>query len=106
MPGHLLTAGSSILCAHGGTAQATAPNPRVKIMGQPVVTQAAPHAIGGCPYVEAAAPKPCATAQWASGATRVKVMGQPVLLQDSQATCPPNGTPATVVSTQARVKGI
>jgi len=106
MPGYLLTAGSVVLCAHGGTAQATAPNPRVKLMGQPVVTQAAPHAIGGCPYVEGTTPKPCATAQWVSGAARVKVMGQPVLLQDSQATCPPNATPATIAVVQARVKGM
>ena len=42
MPGFLLHAGATVLCCHGGQAQPTAPNPRVKVGGQPIVTQAAP----------------------------------------------------------------
>ena len=90
-------------------AQPTAPNPRVRVLGQPVVTQAAPYAVAGCPYNIPAVvpvPQPCATAQWVTAAARVKVMGQPVLLQDSRAVCAPNGTPLTVVMTQPRVKGM
>jgi uncharacterized Zn-binding protein involved in type VI secretion len=83
MPGFLLHQGATILCAHAGQVTATAPNPRVKVMGQMVVTQAA----------------------WVTAAFRVKVMGQPVLLQDSQAVCAPNGTPINIVLTQLRVKG-
>ena len=105
MPGFLLHAGATILCAHGGQAQATAPNPRVKVGGQPVVTQAAPHSVAGCAFNVAGAPSPCVTAQWTTAALRVKAGGQPVLLQDSQATCVPNGTPVSIVMTQVRVKG-
>ena len=109
MPGFLLHVGAVVLCAHGGQAQPSAPNPRVKVMGQPVVTQAAPYMIAGCPYNIPAVvpvPQPCVTAQWVVAAARVKVMGQPVLLRDSQAICAPNGTPVTIVMTQPRVKGM
>jgi hypothetical protein len=107
MPGTLLHVGATISCAHQGQAQPTAPNPRVKVMGNPVVTQAFPYTIAGCtnppPPTNVG---PCITAQWVSAAIRVKVMGQPVLLQDSQAICLPTGTPLTVMVSQLRVKGI
>lgn len=106
MPGFLLHQGATILCVHGGQAQATAPNPRVMVDGQPVVTLAAPHVVSGCPFTTpSGAPLPCVTAQWMTSATRVMVGGQPVLLQDSQATCIPNGTGVTVALTQVRVQG-
>ena len=41
-PGPLLHLGATVLCAHGGQAQPTAPNPRVLVSGQPMVTMAAP----------------------------------------------------------------
>ena len=107
MPGFLLHVGATVQCAHGGQAQPTAPNPRVKVMGQPVVTQPAPYTIAGCTLPPPpAANGPCVTAQWVTGSMRVKVMGQPVLLQDSQAVCTPTGTPLNIIVTQTRVKGI
>lgn len=106
MPGFLLHQGATVLCFHGGQAQATAPNPRVRVGGQPVVTQAAPHAVAGCPFTTPAGnPLPCVTAQWVTGAARVFVGGVPVLLQDSQAVCTPNGTGVQIVATQVRVRG-
>lgn len=105
MPGFLLHVGATILCAHGGQAQATAPNPRVLVGGQPVVTQSAPHAVAGCPFAPGGVPTPCVTAQWIVGAVRVFAGGVPVLLQDSQATCIPNGTPVNIIVTQVRVRG-
>jgi hypothetical protein len=63
---------------HGGQAQATAPNARVKVNQQ---------------------------ALWVKAALRVRAGGAPVLLQDSQALCVPNGTGVNIVATQARVKG-
>ena len=105
MPGFLLHVGATVLCAHAGQAQPTAPNPRVKVGGQPVVTQAAPYTVAGCPFNISGAPSPCITAQWVTAATRVLVGGLPVLLQDSQAICAPNGTPLNIVVTQVRVKG-
>jgi hypothetical protein len=105
MPGFVLHQGATILCAHGGQVQATAPNPRVRVSGQMVVTQAAPHMVVGCPFT-VPPPSPCVTAQWIVGALRVRASGQPVLLQDSQATCIPNGTPVSIVVTQIRVRGM
>jgi hypothetical protein len=94
-----------VMCAHGGQAQPTAPNPRVTVGGQPVVTMAAPLTVAGCPFNVSGAPVPCVTATWVVAATRVMAGGMPVLLQDSQAICVPNGTPLTIVVTQVRVRG-
>ena len=106
MSGFLLHQGATILCAHGGQAQAASPNPRVKVSGQMVVTQPVPHIVAGCPFTTpAGVPLPCVTAQWVSGALRVKASGMPVLLQSSQATCIPNGTPVNILVTQVRVRG-
>ncbi len=104
MPGYLLHQGAVVQCVHGGQAQPLAPNPRVKLMGQAVVTQTAPYTVAGCGLAPNA--PPCATAQWITAAFRVKVMGQPVLLQDSQSVCVPTGAPLNIVLTQIRVKGM
>ena len=106
MPGPLLHVGAAVMCAHGGQAQPTAPNPRVLVSGQPIVTQPAPYVIAGCPFNVSGAPVPCVTAQWVSGATRVMSNGAPVLLLDSQAICTPNGTPLIITVTQTRVTGM
>ncbi len=106
MPGFLLHVGAIVQCMHAGQAQPTVPNPRVKVSGQPIVTQPGPYAIAGCTLPSPpVANGPCATAQWLTAATRVKASGLPVLLQDSQAVCTPTGTGLTVVMTQVRVKG-
>jgi len=105
MPGFLLHQGATVLCVHGGQAQPTAPNPRVMLGGQPVTTQPAPYAVAGCPFTTGGSPQPCVTAQWVSAATRVLAGSVPVLLQDSQASCVPNGTGVSVVVTQVRVRG-
>lgn len=106
MPGYLLSKGSTVLCAHGGQAQATLVSPRVKVGGQPVALQPGPYTVAGCSFPPPpAANGPCVIANWATGALRVKSMGMPVLLQDSQALCVPTGTPLNVVLTQFRVKG-
>ncbi len=107
MPGFLLHVGATVLCSHGGQAQATVPNPRVKVGGQPITTQPAPYAVAGCALPPPpAANGPCVTAQWIVAAIRVTAGGQPVLLQDSQAICTPTGTPLMIVQTQIRVKGM
>ncbi|MDP9342036.1 MAG: DUF4280 domain-containing protein [Actinomycetota bacterium] len=97
--------GATVMCSHGGQAQATAPNPRVLLGGQPVTTLSAPWVVAGCAFVPPAGNGPCVTATWMSGATRVLAGGQPVLLQSGQATCTPTGTPLMVVVTQMRVLG-
>jgi hypothetical protein len=105
MPGFLLHVGATVMCVHGGQAQPTSPNPRVRVSGQPVVTQAAPYTVAGCPFNVSGAPSPCVTASWVVAAVRVRAGGLPVVLQDSQALCAPNGTPLNIVMTQVRVKG-
>ena len=104
MPGFLIHVGASVLCAHGGQAQATAPNPRVMLSGQPSVTMPAPWLIAGCALPPPpAANGPCVSAQFVSAATRLTSNGQPLLLFDSQAICVPTGTPLLIVASQTRV---
>jgi hypothetical protein len=105
MPGLLVHVGATVLCAHGGQAQPTAPSPRVRVSGQPVTTLGPPYTIAGC-ALPTNAGGPCVTANWVVAAVRVRAGGQPVLLQDSVAVCVPTGTPLTVVVTQPRVKGM
>ncbi len=105
MPGPLLHAGASVLCAHGGTASPTQPNPRVLVGGMPTVTMSAPYVVAGCPFNVSGGPSPCNSAQWVVAALRVSSGGQPLVLMDSQALCAPNGTPLLQVSAQTRVIG-
>lgn len=104
MPGPVLHVGATVLCAHGGQAQPTVPNPRVTVSGQPVVTLATAYVVAGCGFPPASG-GPCATAQWVVGATRVTSNGQPLLIQTGQAVCVPTGTPLFPVVVQARVVG-
>lgn len=106
MPGPLLHVGATVMCAHGGQAQATAPNPRVMVTGMQTVTVAGPWAIAGCTFAPPAGNGPCVTAQFVSCATRVTSNGQPLLLLDSQAVCAPTGTPLLPPVTQTRVTGM
>jgi len=104
MPGFVLHSGATVLCAHGGQAMPTAPNPRVLVSGQPVTTQAAPYTVAGCAFVPPAGNGPCVTAQWTVAALRVRAGGQPVLIHSGMAVCAPTGTPLTVAMTQTRVQ--
>ena len=104
MPGFLIHVGASVLCSHGGQAQATAPSPRVTVSGQPSVTMPAPWLVAGCALPPPpAANGPCVSAQFVTAATRVTSNGQPLLLIDSQAICAPTGTPLLIVASQTRV---
>lgn len=105
MPGFMLHQGATVLCFHAGQAQPTAPNPRVKVSGQPVVVQSTLYTVAGCTLPPPpAANGPCVTAQWVTGAMRVRAGGVPVLIQGSQAICAPTGTGLNIVATQTRVK--
>ncbi len=105
MPGFLLNVSTTVLCSHGGQAKPTVPNPRVRVMGQPSVTQGPPYVVAGCPLPPIAG-GPCVAANWVVASTRVKVMGMPVLLLDSQAVCAPTGVPVVVIPGQVRVRGM
>lgn len=90
------------MCAHGGQATPTMPNPRVLVSGQPTVTMAAPWVVAGCPFATAS-PQPCLTGTYMTAATRVTSLGQPLLLLDSQAVTAPNGVPLLATASQTRV---
>jgi hypothetical protein len=105
MPGFLLHVGATVMCAHGGQAQPTVPNPRVTVTGMPTVAMSAPYVIAGCAFPPVSG-GPCATAQWVVGTTRVTSLGQPLLVQSSQAVAVPTGTPLIVATTQTRASAI
>ncbi len=106
MPGFVLHLSATVTCAHAGQATPTAPNPRVLVSGQPIVTIASPAVVAGCTLPPPpGANGPCVTAQYVTSAARVLASGQPVLLFDSQAVCAPTGTPLFTVVTQTRVIG-
>jgi hypothetical protein len=102
MGGFLLQAGATVTCSHGGQAMATAPNPRVTIMGQPTALLSGQWVVAGCPLVPPPLP-PCVTAQWVTGTMRVTSTGQPLVISTGQAVSIPNGTPLLPVAVQARV---
>jgi hypothetical protein len=104
MPGFLLHVGATVLCSHGGQAQAVVPNSRVLVSGQPTATVAAPWIVAGCPFVPPA-PGPCVTAQWVTGTVRVLSDGQPLVVQTGVAVCAPTGTPLLPIVMQTRVTG-
>lgn len=107
MPGFLVHVGATVMCAHGGQAQPTVPNPRVTVMGMPTVTIAAPYVVAGCAMPPPIAGNgPCVTAQWVMGTTRVLSNGQPLVVLSSQAVCVPTGTPLLILVTQTRATAI
>ena len=106
MPGPLLHVGATVLCSHGGQAQATVPNARVSVSGMPTVTLPNPFVVAGCTLPPPTAGNgPYVMAQWITSATRITSSGQPLLLLDSQAICAPTGTPLMITTTQTRVTG-
>ena len=109
MPGFLVQVGATVVCAHGGQAQPTTPNPRVTIIGMPTVTVASQYTVAGC--VLPPPPNgngPCVSAQWVppTGTLRITSMGQPLVVVSSQALCVPSGTPLVITVTQTRVTGM
>jgi hypothetical protein len=104
MAGFLLHASSILRCSHGGEATPVAPNPRVAVSGQPIVSQNLDFVIAGCALAKTGpAVDRCVTARFVTAASRVKASGVPVLLDTSQAVCMPTGTPLHVIQTQTRV---
>ena len=104
MPGLVLHAASTLLCAHGGQAHSVAPSARVRVGGVPVLVQV-PLTVAGCANPPPPAGiGPCVTAQFITSALRVRAGGQPLLLPDGVTACMPTGTPLTAVPSQFRVR--
>lgn len=110
MPGFVLDVATQLTCSHAGQVTTAPGNPRVKILGQPVATQADVSTVAGCPFAPGGGASPCVTVEWLQPAARVTAGGQPVLLQTSPALCnnaanAPQGPPILIAG-QTRVKGI
>jgi hypothetical protein len=101
MPGPILHAGATVLCAHAGQATPTVPFPRVLVSGQPVVTLATPYVVAGCALTGSPNP-PCVTGQWVVGAVRVFAGGTPVVLASGSSVTVAPGTPMMPVVFQTR----
>jgi hypothetical protein len=106
MAGFVVHLGATVMCTHGGQATPTAPNPRVLVSGQPIVTLTAPYVVAGCPFVPSGGNGPCVTGQWIAGAGRVFAGGAPVVVQAGSSVCTPTGTPLMVLATQTRVTAL
>lgn len=86
--GALLTETSTLFCPHGGVVRAVATSPRVRVDGA-VLGLADPATISGC-----AAPIPCVTVVWVSGASRVRSGQLSLLVEESVGVChSAQGTP-------------
>jgi hypothetical protein len=105
MAGYLLHERASIICSHGGQAQPMTPNPRVRVAGQAIVTQATTYTVTGCPFAPGGVTTPCVTGRWVTAAVRVRAGGQPVLLENGESITEPNAVPLDVLVNQVRVKG-
>lgn len=83
MPGNLVTAGTLILCPHGGVVGFTPTSAAVVSAGMALATFADQFMVTGCPL---AGPnlKPCTKALWSAPATRVFIGGQPALYVPNQ----------------------
>ena len=103
MPGPILHMGAVVMCAHGGVATPTAPNPMVLVSGMPITTIAAPWVIAGCAFVPPAGNGPCVSGMWIVGSLQVTSNGQPVAIMSGVSTCVPTGTPMVPVSAQTLV---
>jgi hypothetical protein len=121
MPGFLATINSTVTCTHMGKAAPMTPNPRVKVMGQPVPVIAAPVMITACPFqmptpqsLGVPVPCPCISGNWLppSGTARVKSMGQPLVCPSSQGMVMVTMPPAppnpfhVMISGQTKVKAM
>ena len=107
MPGYVVHVGATVMCSHGGQAQATTPFPRVTVSNQAVSTSSEPYTVSGCSMPPPSSGNgPCVTAQWLTGSTRVTAGGKPLVLQTSQSLCTPTGTPLQITVTQTRVQAV
>jgi hypothetical protein len=105
MPGPVLTATSTVQCAHLGQGTPVTPNPRVTVSGQPVVTIATQYTIAACtlPAMTNGGSPPCVSGSFTTASTKVLTNTGFLLLADSQGTSLPNGTPLLVLPSQAKV---
>jgi hypothetical protein len=109
MAGHMLTAGSSLKCPHGGTVSIIPSKPS-PAAGAAVATAADQFVVVGCPFqlpTTPPIPSPCVTVRWVVTDVRVKANGAATLSRSSQGLCysaaqVPQG-PVVIGNTQEKV---
>jgi len=109
MPDLALHVNATVMCPHGGQANASSSNLRVKVSGMAMASVADQFMIAGCAFMVGNKPQPCVKINWVVPALRVKVNDSAVLLQSSTGLCQsaeqaPQGPPSAT-ATQLRVKG-
>lgn len=105
MPGVLLTPAATVICPHGAPASPSVLDPRVRVLGSPVVPAGSTWTVAGCPSPPPpGGPGPCLSATFSAGTHRVLVDGLPVLLDDSKSACVQSGLPLIVLGAQSRVR--
>jgi hypothetical protein len=110
MPGNILTAGSTVMCMHGGQAILTTSNSKLMVDHMPALLESDVHAVAGCPFQipfgTGTKPSPCIRIEWSMGSVQVTVNGTGVLVRTSIGKCiSPEGAPqgiATIANTQVR----
>jgi len=102
MPGPVVTQASSVLCSHGGVANAVSPFPRVLVAGAPVVTLATQYAVAGCSLSTSSGPFDV-SGQWLVGAMRVQAGGVPVAVATGASITVATGAPLVPGAVQPRV---
>ena len=107
MPGPVVTLTTQVQCAHLGKGTA-APNPRITIYGQAVMTIAAQYVIAACtfPAMTGGNSPPCTNGAFTTASTKVLSDQGFLLLADSQGTSVPNGTPMLIIPGQIKVTAI
>jgi hypothetical protein len=110
MAGPSLTAGSTLMCPHGGQVTIIPANTRSIAGGTSIATTADIFIIAGCAFtLPGPVPSPCVQIQWIMPGLRVKAGGAQALDAGSVGLCigatgAPQG-PVSIQSTQANVTG-
>ena len=105
----LLTAGSTMMCPHGGTVTAV-PGQSQAVCDAPILRGSDTFTIAGCVFNVSGVASPCVTVQWVQTAMRVQAGGDFVLNESSVGLClaatqAPQGT-VIIAATQPKVEGL
>jgi len=103
----VITTGSTMFCAHGGSVSFVPTSTRVKAGGKPVLVQGDALTVAGCAFtVPPGVPTPCVTAQVLFASQRVKVGGRGIVTTEGVVMTTGSGPPVAVTATvnQTRAK--
>ena len=81
--GDVLTAGSTIMCPHGGTVLAVPSDSQVTLGGDPIVLSTDTFTVGGCAF-SPGAPHPCVLVEWQLPANRSTANSTAILTTETE----------------------